>query len=74
LFPVQSWYFKSQVRAARAHATLLEAGIWTVLVPQATENPTRAAIRFVVTAAHAGPTMARALEAIRAVRRKVTAW
>jgi 8-amino-7-oxononanoate synthase len=72
-FPVQSWYVACGQRAAAAHRALLARGVWSILHCDPPDAPGRAALRFVVTAAHSEPILARALDAIRVVRRQVLA-
>ncbi|HEY0714782.1 MAG TPA: hypothetical protein VGF45_19025, partial [Polyangia bacterium] len=61
-FPVLSRYYPDLARARAAGCRLLRLGLWGLLDPCPRERPVgEAALRFNVSAAHAGPLAARAL-------------
>jgi 8-amino-7-oxononanoate synthase len=64
-FPVRSRRFGSNAAAARYHAALADAGLFALFDKRA------AAVRFVVTAAHTGPVLARALDALDSIWRRL---
>jgi 8-amino-7-oxononanoate synthase len=63
-FPIRGWRLPSPRRAMQCHAALAAAGVRALLDAHV------GAVRFVVTAAHTGPVLARALHTLRAVRER----
>jgi 8-amino-7-oxononanoate synthase len=72
--PVLSLYYPDRPQAEAAGNRLLQLGVWGLLDPRPRGRPPgQAALRFNVSAAHAGPLAARALVAFRHLNRSSVA-
>lgn len=60
--PVQSWYFRSLADARAMWSRLLDAGVWALLERRRIRG---GAITFLLTAAHNGPVLSRALNVLQ---------